>query len=93
MVDDKNFFKSLGFEIIEIDPGPHVNCDFCNEEYMDSDECGGILFESKAVCPKCAPQCEMMAKKYKEERFIFDRAKPDEKFKDFVYRIREKEKK
>lgn len=78
-----------GVQVIEIIPGEHVNCDLCNEEYMDSDEKGGFLFSSNAVCPKCAPRVEESAKKYNEEKYILMRAKPDESFRDFVYRLRE----
>jgi hypothetical protein len=85
----EDFFRRMGFEIIKLDPGPHVNCDSCNEEYMNSDEKGGFLFGSKAICPKCAPKWEESAKKYNETQYIIERAWPDESFKDFVYRIRE----
>ena len=78
----------MKFETIRIDPGPHVNCDLCNEEYMDSDEKGGFLFVSNAVCPKCAPQFEEGIKKHGEEHYIRARPREDESFRDFVYRIR-----
>jgi hypothetical protein len=74
--------------VIKIDPGPHVNCDMCNEEYMDSDEKGGFLFLSNAVCPKCEPEFEKKVKKYNEEKYIRARPKDGESFRDFVYRIR-----
>jgi hydrogenase maturation factor HypF (carbamoyltransferase family) len=76
-------------QVIEIIPGDSVLCDLCNEEYMDSDEKGGFLFSSNAVCPKCAPRVEESAAKYNEEKYILMRAKEDETFRDFVYRIRE----
>ena len=41
---------------IVIDPGNVVVCDFCSEDYTDSDEQGGILYGSYAVCPTCAPK-------------------------------------
>jgi len=73
---------------IVIDPGPHVNCDLCNEDYMDSDEKGGFLFTSNAVCPKCAPKFMQGIAKYKEEGFIRAMPNEGESFRDFVYRIR-----
>jgi len=79
-------------QVITIDPGKHVICDLCNEEYMDSDAKGGILFCSNACCPKCAPRIEESAVKYNEEKYILMRAKPEETFRDFVYRIREMKK-
>lgn len=86
--EDEEFFRKLGFKIIKIDSGNHVNCDSCDEEYMDSDEKGGFLFESKAICPKCADRWEQSAKKYGKSRFITVRAHTNETFRDFVYRIR-----
>jgi hydrogenase maturation factor HypF (carbamoyltransferase family) len=77
-----------GFTVIEVDPGDTVLCDLCNEDYTNSDEKGGFLFSSKAVCPKCAPRFEEGAKIYNEEKYIVDRAKPEESFRDFVYRVR-----
>jgi hypothetical protein len=38
-----------------IDIGDTVLCDFCNDDYTDSEEEGGILVGSYAVCPQCAP--------------------------------------
>lgn len=77
-----------GMTVINIDPGETVLCDLCNEDYTNSDEKGGFLFLSKAVCPKCAPNFLTSVKKYGEERFIRAQVNSDESFKDFVYRIR-----
>jgi hydrogenase maturation factor HypF (carbamoyltransferase family) len=85
----KEVIHGIEFEVIKLEPGKHVNCDMCNEEYMDSEEKGGFMFCSNAVCPKCAPRIEESAKKYNEDHLIHIRAKPDETFRDFVYRIRE----
>ena len=88
MKDSEEFFKKLGFEIIKLDPGPHVNCDLCNEDYMHSDEKGGFMFDSNAVCPKCAPTMEKDAFRFGEADHIRERARRDETFRDFVYRMR-----
>jgi len=77
-----------GFTVITIDPGENVSCDLCNKDYTMDDAKGGILFCSSAACPDCAPKMEEGAKKYNEEKYIVDRAKADETFRDFVYRVR-----
>lgn len=77
-----------GVTIITVIPGDTVLCDLCNEDYTNSDEKGGFLFGSKAVCPKCAPEFLNSIKSYNEERYIRAQANPDESFRDFVYRIR-----
>lgn len=65
--------------------GDQVFCDWtCGKEYTDSKEVGGITFGSKAVCPKCAPECEAGAKKHGEEKYIGHRAAPGQTFRDFV---------
>lgn len=57
-----------------------VICDFCNGNYSDSDEQGGILIGSYAICPECAtPALQIRADKVSRE---------EESFKDFVLRIR-----
>lgn len=81
-----DLFKDI--EVIELDPGDHVYCDSCNEDYMNSEEKGGILFESKAICPKCQDEWIEGARKYHELLYIRAYAKDDESFRDFVYRIR-----
>lgn len=58
-----------------------VICDFCNGDYSDSDELGGVLIGSYAVCPECAsPALQIRADEVSRE---------GESFKDFVLRIRQ----
>lgn len=38
-----------------IDIGDTVMCDLCFADYTNSDDSGGVLIGSYAVCPKCAP--------------------------------------
>lgn len=40
-------------EIIVADCGDMVLCDYCDEDYTNSEEEGGFLFGSYAICPKC----------------------------------------
>jgi len=75
-------------QIIIIDVGDNVICDWCDQDYTHSDKTGGILFTSHAICPDCTPRALVSIKKHNEERFILARAEPDETFKDFVLRIR-----
>ena len=61
-----------------------VVCDMCGKDYTNSDEQGGFLFSSKAVCPDCAPGIEESAKKYKEEKYIVARCPKGKSFRDWV---------
>jgi hypothetical protein len=60
----------------------------CTGDYTNSDEKGGLLFVSKAVCPKCAPGLEKDANTYGETHFIRARALDGESFREFVLRLR-----
>jgi len=40
-------------EIFRIDIGDMVVCDYCNADYSESDEQGGVLLGSSAICPTC----------------------------------------
>lgn len=80
-----------GMTIINIDPGDTVLCDLCNKDYTLDKTVGGFLFSGKAVCPDCAPEFMKSVKLYNEERFIVSEARPNETFRDFVYRIRRRE--
>lgn len=72
----------------EIDVGRLVYCDDCGNDYTDSDDVGGILFQSKALCPGCAPQWRKGAIKHGEEKYIRAIAEPGETFADFARRMR-----
>lgn len=71
-------------EIIDI--GDTVVCDFCNKDYTDSDESGGVLIGSYAVCPNCAPDAVQSAEKHGEP---VDAVCPANKsFKEWVLEMR-----
>jgi hypothetical protein len=70
------------------DIGDTVICDICNEDFTDSLECGGMLFGSYGVCPRCTPRMLEDIKKYKEEHGILAVAQPFETFKAFSLRMR-----
>ena len=67
--------------------GNMVICDYCNEDYTYSDEEGGILFGSKAVCPRCAPNTLRNAEKFGELDLVKARCPKGMSFKNFVIKI------
>jgi hypothetical protein len=83
----EEYFRAMGWEIITLEAGNRVVCDYCNEEYTDSDEIGGVLFNRSAYCPKCADRIITGAKKYNEEKYL-QYPLEGESFCNFVYRIR-----
>jgi hypothetical protein len=68
--------------------GATVLCDDCDMDYTASPLAGGILFQSKALGPCCAPKWEDSARKYGEERFIRARCPEGVSFADWVRGIR-----
>ena len=74
-------------KIERIELGNSVICDLCGDDFTNSDEQGGLVFGSKAVCPHCEQRILEGAKKYNEERFIGDRCPKGMSFKDFVINI------
>lgn len=74
------------FTVIEVAVTDDVLCDLCNGDYTTSDVSGGYLFDSKAVCPSCAPKFEENAIKYKEQDHITKRCPSDMSFGDWVRR-------
>lgn len=64
--------------------GDSVICDLCGTDFTGSDEKGGFLFGSKAVCPRCAINFEKTVIKYGETHYITQRAAPNQTFVDFV---------
>ncbi len=74
---------------VEFDIGNLVICDLCDKDYTLSDELGGFLFESKGVCPECAPRFLAGIKKHGEEKFIRASAQPWEPFRTFILRMRD----
>jgi uncharacterized Zn ribbon protein len=83
------FFKGQPTETEVIDVGDTVMCDDCSEDYTNNDlATGGLLFQSKAICPKCQEKWEELARKYNEEKYILARCPVGMSFKDFVLQIR-----
>lgn len=63
-------------------------CDQCNEDYTNSDEQGGILFGSHAVCPKCEARVFDGAVKYGEVNEIRAHCPDGMSFKNWVLQLR-----
>ncbi len=74
--------------IEETDVGNRVVCDVCDEDYTNSPECGGFLFQSYAYCPKCAPKQLKLIKRYNEEHFIKAHCPPNMAFAKWVLSLR-----
>ncbi len=64
-----------------IDIGNTVLCDFCNEDYTDSDVKGGCLIGSYAICPECEQEIE-----HREEIDQF--CPPETEFRKWVLDLR-----
>jgi hypothetical protein len=60
----------LGDPVEVIDIGDSVCCDDCNKEFKGSLAIGGLLFQSKAICPECEPKWRKEIAKYGEEHLI-----------------------
>lgn len=71
-----------------IDLGDSVVCDDCSTDYEGSLACGGLLFQSRAICPLCAPKWEAAAIQYGEQRFIRGRCPPGVTFHAWVMGLR-----
>lgn len=71
-------------KIIKIDVGNAVYCDFCGDDYTNSPDQGGLMFGSKATCPKCVPKIESSSKRYGEEHFIRSRCPEGKSFANWV---------
>ena len=68
-------------EIWQCNIGDTVICDYCGRDYTESDEKGGLIVGSYAVCPQCERPALL-----KDADYV---SKPGEAFKDFVLRTRE----
>lgn len=69
---------------IELIPGNDVLCDSCGVSYTDRDDEGGIMFDSKALCPECAPRWEVKAERFDELSHIRARCPKGKSFADWV---------
>lgn len=68
-------------DLWQINIGDTVVCDFCNDEYTESDRKGGLIVGGYAICPECV-RPDMI----KDADYV---CRDDETFKDFVLRTRQ----
>ena len=68
--------------------GRTVLCDDCDRDCTASAEGGGILFQSKAIGPCCAPKWEASAERYGETSFIRAHCPAGVSFADWVRGMR-----
>lgn len=71
-----------------VDIGQIVVCDFCDKDWTDSGVSGGILFQSKAVCPDCTPRILKSVRDHGEEEFIRGTCPPGQAFADYIRALR-----
>lgn len=72
-----------------VDIGDMVVCDFCNEDYTNNHVAtGGLIFQSKAVCPGCSPRLLDDVERYHEQRYIRAHCQQGQTFADFVREYR-----
>jgi hypothetical protein len=73
-----------------IDMGDVVVCDLCNADWRGKPDSGGLIFQSKAVCPACAPQFMVGVTKHREQAYIRATCPDGVSFQQFVldYRAR-----
>jgi hypothetical protein len=72
----------------QIDVGDTVICDWCGADWTGRPESGGILFQSKALCPNCAKQAEPNIRKWGETHYIRGRCPEYMSFADWVLMLR-----
>lgn len=77
-----------GVTHVKLEPGRLVFCDDCGEDFTDRCDQGGILFQSKALCPKCAPKWERDAREFDEEHLIRGHCPAGMSFADWVRSLR-----
>lgn len=73
-----------GAAVVTLEPGHNVVCDDCNKDFTDSDEQGGLQFQSKAIGPCCSKRWEDGAVKHDEIRFIRGYCPAGKSFADWV---------
>ncbi len=75
---------NIDCEVFELEMGNRVLCDFCGKEFTDSDEKGGLLFQSKATGPCCNDRIRELARVHNEEFLIHQYCPDTMAFADWV---------
>jgi hypothetical protein len=63
-----------------------IRCNFCNKDYRDRKDLGGLAFAGVLFCPNCQKKLLTSARKFKGEHLVTIRAKPREQFRNFAKR-------
>lgn len=74
--------------VIRLIPGREVICDLCSKDFTDSPEQGGILVQSKGICPDCAPRHLQLLRKYDEMNLLRGECPKGMSFADWIRSIR-----
>ena len=67
-----------------VEVGRAVVCDFCDDDCTDKPDSGGLIFGSKAVCPKCTPKLRADIARYGEEQYVRAECPEGQSFADFI---------
>lgn len=65
-----------------------MKCDWCCQDYTNSEVSGGFMFDSSAVCPECAVKKMDSIIGYNEQSHIGERCPAGLSFADWVRRMR-----
>ena len=76
----------MTIERIEI--GDLVLCDICNKDWTTETQTGGMLVQSKGVCPDCSPKYRCDLIKYEEQYLIRAICPPETSFADWIRSLR-----
>lgn len=74
----------------EYNLGLAVLCDFCNKDWNGDPTSGGFIFQSKGVCPDCAPEFRELIVRNGEECYIRAECPPDKSHAEFIHDYRER---
>jgi hypothetical protein len=74
----------------DISMGDIVVCDYCGRDWRGRTESGGLIFQSKAICPLCAPEAEKGIRQFGEERYVRARCREGVSFWHFVLDYRQR---
>ena len=70
-----------------VDIGRAVVCDFCAADHADSEDVGGVICGSHAICPTCVLKFAASIELDRADKLVVD-AEAGERFGDFVRRAR-----
>lgn len=76
------------WNVINVDVGDNVLCDYCNTDYTNSRRSGGFMFCSSAICPECAENTLNTIKRHKEMGSIKSFCPDGISFADYIRSIR-----